>query len=275
MTVVRSSTGHAEPRRPWYGSLEFRPWRALIGARTDRLRTSEAPTPLELRYRARGVVRPRWLADNKRACRGLNVAVACAALLFSVPLMGAIALLIKLTSRGPVVFRQERIGIDRRSRRRAASLPCRREHDHGGRVFTIYKFRTMRTDASSPREVWASKGDPRVTRLGRSLRATRLDELPQFLNVLKGDMNIVGPRPEQPGIFRQLDQQFQAYRRRQRVLPGITGLAQVELGYVTDVEGVGRKVQLDLEYIRRRSAPRDLLIMGRTVPVMLFGRRWR
>jgi lipopolysaccharide/colanic/teichoic acid biosynthesis glycosyltransferase len=239
------------------------------------VRTLQTPTPLELRYRARGAVGPRWLVDNEWACRSLNVAVASLALLLSAPLMAVIATLIKLTSRGPVVFRQQRIGLDRRSRRQEGSLRCRRNRDHGGRLFTIFKFRTMREEAVSRGEVWASKDDDRITPLGRVLRATRLDELPQCVNVLKGDMNIVGPRPEQPTIFLRLDEAVEEYRDRQRVLPGITGLAQVELGYDTDIDGVRRKVELDLEYIRRRSPSRDLMIMAKTVPVILFQKVWR
>jgi lipopolysaccharide/colanic/teichoic acid biosynthesis glycosyltransferase len=123
--------------------------------------------------------------------------------------------------------------------------------------------------------VWASKHDPRITLVGRFLRATRLDELPQFLNVLKGDMNIVGPRPEQPEIFSELHGELGwRYRDRQKVLPGITGLAQVHLGYDTDLDGVRKKVEMDLEYIRSRSATQDLTIMAKTVPVMVFKKVW-
>jgi lipopolysaccharide/colanic/teichoic acid biosynthesis glycosyltransferase len=119
-------------------------------------------------------------------------------------------------------------------------------------------------------QVWAAKDDPRVTSVGRFLRATRLDELPQVFNVLKGDMNIVGPRPEQPKIFASLSEELGEYRQRQKVLPGITGLAQVRLPYDQCVDDVKRKVDLDLEYIRRRSAVKDLVIMAKTPAVMVF-----
>ena len=132
----------------------------------------------------------------------------------------------------------------------------------------------MRDDPEAAAQ-WASKNDPRVTRLGAFLRATRIDELPQFFNVIKGDMNIVGPRPEQPQIFRDLRHEIHQYQDRQRVLPGITGLAQVTLGYDTSVDDVKKKVEKDLEYIERRSPAKDLMIMLKTVPVMLFRKVWK
>ena len=136
----------------------------------------------------------------------------------------------------------------------------------------IYKFRTMFVTPDAT-QVRAARDDPRVTRVGRFLRAVRLDELPQLFNVLKGDMNIVGPRPEQPEIFAELKEQLPSYAKRQRVLPGITGLAQVCADYDRSLEDVRRKVKLDLEYINRRSALHDLSIMARTIPVMIFPSR--
>jgi lipopolysaccharide/colanic/teichoic acid biosynthesis glycosyltransferase len=135
------------------------------------------------------------------------------------------------------------------------------------------KFRTMHLDrGNGDRHVWARPDDSRVTAIGRVLRKVRLDELPQLYNVLKGDMNVVGPRPEQPAIFVYLREQIEAYQRRQRVRPGITGWAQVNQGYDQSVDDVRNKLRFDLEYIRRQSAPEDLKIMLRTLPVMLFGR---
>lgn len=206
--------------------------------------------------------------------RALNVGVALVAILLTAPLMLMIALLIKLGSPGPVIFRQDRVGVDRRRNRGPQSLPSRRSDDRGGNVFMIYKFRTMRADSGGAKQVWASKDDPRITPFGRILRAMRLDELPQLVNVLNGDMNIVGPRPEQPRIFAELSEEIEEYRDRQRVLPGITGLAQVNHGYDTDLEGVRKKVELDLTYIRRRSAIHDLSIMARTLPVIVLRRVW-
>jgi lipopolysaccharide/colanic/teichoic acid biosynthesis glycosyltransferase len=191
-------------------------------------------------------------------------------IVLSAPLMLVIAVLIKLTSPGPVIYKQPRVGLDRRARGGTASVGHRRKEDSGGRIFTIYKFRTMRTTEGPARQVWASNTDPRITPVGRVLRKFRLDELPQLFNVLKGDMNVVGPRPEQPEIFQSLQQELGHYRGRQRVLPGITGLAQVTLPYDQSLDDVKRKVDLDLDYIRRRSAMEDLLIMAKTMPVMVF-----
>jgi lipopolysaccharide/colanic/teichoic acid biosynthesis glycosyltransferase len=194
--------------------------------------------------------------------------VALIGITLTLPLLVVIAILVKLTSRGPVIYKQPRVGIDRRIDRGPPTH--RRKVDRGGRIFTIYKFRTMRSDQRSSVQCWASDDDPRITPLGRILRSFRLDELPQLFNVLKGDMNIVGPRPEQPDIFAGLRQELRRYRDRQRVLPGITGLAQVTLPYDQSLSDVKRKVDLDLKYIRRRSASQDLLIMAKTMPVMVF-----
>jgi lipopolysaccharide/colanic/teichoic acid biosynthesis glycosyltransferase len=136
----------------------------------------------------------------------------------------------------------------------------------------MYKFRTMYLERQNGgREAWATPGDPRVTPLGRVLRRFRLDELPQLINVIRGDMNVVGPRPEQPSIFVSLREHIQGYQRRQRVRPGITGWAQINRGYDGSVDDVRAKLALDLEYISRQSALEDLRIMLRTPPVMLFG----
>jgi lipopolysaccharide/colanic/teichoic acid biosynthesis glycosyltransferase len=206
--------------------------------------------------------------------RRLNVAVAALGLMIAAPLMLLAAIAIKLDSRGPLIFKQKRVGLDRRGSRGPGSENRRRQSDMGGRVFTMYKFRTMTHQPDGAKEQWATKQDMRVTRVGRFLRATRIDELPQLYNVLKGDMNIVGPRPEQPGIFQELRREVGEYQERQKVLPGITGWAQVNLGYDTGIEDVKKKVELDLEYIQRRSATRDLAIMAKTMPVMVFRKVW-
>ncbi len=219
--------------------------------------------------------RPRVVPRRTRregARRVLNVAIAALGLVLALPLMIAIAVLIKLTSRGPVFFTQTRIGLDRRALTGAGGN-TRRHIDAGGQLFTMYKFRTMSVETErAKKQVWASPDDPRVTAVGRVLRRFRLDELPQLWNVLLGDMNVVGPRPEQPSIFNYLRVQVEGYARRQRVRPGITGWAQINLAYDRSVDDVRRKVAHDLEYIRNRSALEDLKIMLRTVPVML-GRR--
>jgi lipopolysaccharide/colanic/teichoic acid biosynthesis glycosyltransferase len=205
------------------------------------------------------------------ARRAANVAIAVLLIVLAFPLMALIAVLVKLTSPGPVLYTQARVGIDRR-----AGLPDpegRRLVDYGGRLFRIYKFRTMHV--ASARQTWASPDDPRVTRLGRILRRTRLDELPQLFNVLTGDMNLVGPRPEQPGLFIELREKIPGYELRQRVLPGLTGWAQVNQPYDRDLDDVRRKVAFDLEYIERASVLHDLRIVATTLPALLFrGRGW-
>jgi lipopolysaccharide/colanic/teichoic acid biosynthesis glycosyltransferase len=201
----------------------------------------------------------------------LNVVIATVGLVLTLPLMVAIAVLIKLTSRGPVLFTQPRIGLDRRDLSRAGGN-TRRHFDYGGQPFRMYKFRTMRVNDRTSRQVWARRDDPRVTAIGRVLRKLRLDELPQLWNVLMGDMNVVGPRPEQPSIFVYLREQIQGYQRRQRVLPGITGWAQVNRSYDSNVDDVREKLNYDLEYIRQRSALEDFKIMLLT-PAVMLGRR--
>jgi lipopolysaccharide/colanic/teichoic acid biosynthesis glycosyltransferase len=216
------------------------------------------------------------LSTNERSIRALNVVVAALILVVSLPVWVLIAIAVKLTSRGPVFYKQQRVGLDQRTReeRRTGSprdVNARRADDIGGRPFVIVKFRTMRTDAeASGQAVWASSTDDRLTPVGGFLRSCRLDELPQLLNVIRGDMNLVGPRPERPQLFGELRRQIPAYQRRQRVRPGITGHAQVNLQYDTSVDDVRRKVQHDLEYIARRSVMADLKIMLKTIPVMLF-----
>jgi lipopolysaccharide/colanic/teichoic acid biosynthesis glycosyltransferase len=204
--------------------------------------------------------------------RVVNVLVAAVGIIVTLPLMLVIGVLIKLTSRGPVLFKQLRVGLDQRALSRAGGN-TRRKLDMGGRPFVMYKFRTMCSeDGRAGREVWASPDDARVIPVGRFLRACRLDELPQLFNVLKGDMNVVGPRPEQPTLFVQLREQIEGYQRRQRARPGITGWAQINQDYDRSIDDVRRKVRFDLEYIRRQSAREDLKIMARTLPVMLFRR---
>lgn len=204
--------------------------------------------------------------------RVLNVLAAAVGLVLTLPLMLLIAALIKLISPGPVLFIQARVGLDRRALSRAGGN-TRRRLDQGGVPFNMYKFRTMYVASEADdRQVWARPDDERVTPFGRVLRRFRLDELPQLFNVLRGDMNLVGPRPEQPAIFVDLREQIEGYQRRQRVRPGITGWAQVNLSYDRSVDDVRRKLAYDLEYIRNQSAFEDLRIMLRTPAVMLNGR---
>lgn len=206
---------------------------------------------------------------DERLNRAMNVILATVALVIVSPIMLVVGLLVKLTSPGPVLYTQERVGLDRR-RGRAAPPGERRGRDLGGRLFTIYKFRSMRVDAEKDgTAVWARRNDPRATPIGKVLRATRLDELPQLFNVLEGDMNIVGPRPERPCIFGQMREQIGEYPLRQLAKPGITGWAQVNHTYDTCVDDVKVKVRYDLEYLETQGIWTDIKIMARTVPVML------
>lgn len=206
------------------------------------------------------------------ARRGLNVVVAFIGIVLTLPLWVLISIAIKLTSRGPVLYTQTRIGVDTRSTDAQSGDP-RRRYDMGGRPFRIYKFRTMTVDAEAASgPVWAKKNDTRVTALGRVLREYRLDELPQLINVLRGEMNVVGPRPERPAIFDELRERIPGYQRRQQARPGITGHAQVNLEYDGSIDDVRQKVAYDLEYIERAGFWEDLKIMANTIPVMLFRR---
>jgi exopolysaccharide biosynthesis polyprenyl glycosylphosphotransferase len=162
-----------------------------------------------------------------------------------------IALLIRLDDGGPVFFRQERVG-------------------RGRRPFLIWKFRTMQVEAEADGPVWAAPDDARVTRVGRLLRRTRLDELPQFFNVLKGDMALVGPRPERPQFVRILEQAVPFYQRRHLMRPGITGWATVRFGYGDTVTDKWRSHEYDLYYLKHRSPLLDLEILARTVVVMIL-----
>ena len=175
-------------------------------------------------------------------------------ILLSAPIMLLVAVIIKLESRGPVLFRQERVGQD-------------------GVPFTVMKFRTMRVDAearSGP--VWASPDDPRVTRIGKWLRLSRIDEIPQMFNVIAGQMSFVGPRPERPFFVEELSEKIKFYPLRLTVKPGVTGWAQVNMAYAASIEDTMEKLRFDLYYIKNMSLLFDLNILLRTVGVILFGK---
>ena len=202
--------------------------------------------------------------------RVVNIVIAGLALLLLAPVCVLVAIVVKLTSPGPVFYTQTRVGADRRWNRTTA-LNERRIEDLGGQPFTILKFRSMRTDAeANGQAVWATKHDARVTPVGRVLRKTRLDELPQLINVLRGEMNIVGPRPERPSIVVRLRNDIPEYPFRHRVKPGITGWAQINHSYDSCLEDVKTKVRYDLEYISGQSIWFDLKVMIMTLPVMIF-----
>ena len=207
-----------------------------------------------------------WRDGGRRV---LNVMMALILLTLTFPIMVVIGFLVKLTSPGPILYTQARVGVDRRHDR-AGITDGRRVVDYGGKLFRIYKFRTMRVGPDGGPQKWATKDDPRVTPVGRFLRRYRLDELPQLFNVLLGDMNLVGPRPEQPRIFAVLRDQIPNYEARQRVLPGITGLAQVSQAYDTSTDDVRRKVGFDLQYIERQSTLEDLRIIALTLPAIVW-----
>jgi sugar transferase (PEP-CTERM system associated) len=183
-----------------------------------------------------------------------DIVLSIGMLLVALPVMALVAVLVKLDSRGPVLFRQERVG-------------------QNGRIFTLNKFRSMRTDAErASGAVWATTNDPRVTRVGRFLRRSRLDELPQLFNVLAGNMSFVGPRPERPEFVRLLQRDIPFYMGRLAVKPGITGWAQVRHQYAASVEDTLEKLQYDLYYIKNLSPFLDLVVLLHTIQVVLFAR---
>jgi lipopolysaccharide/colanic/teichoic acid biosynthesis glycosyltransferase len=209
------------------------------------------------------------------------VVAACAIALVS-PVMLIAALLTKIESPGPVLFVQERIGLnrrrsDRRSRQMRINLEertgaDRRARDNPGRPFRIYKFRTMVQNAEDAGPVLACENDPRITRFGRVMRKTRIDELPQFINVIKGDMSIIGPRPERSYFIDKMKQDVPEFTMRLVVKPGITGLAQVENGYTKTLDEMKRKLFYDLKYIADLSITQELKILLKTVYVVVTGK---
>lgn len=183
-----------------------------------------------------------------------NAALAVTALVLLSPIMLLVALAVKISSSGPVLYRQRRVGQD-------------------GSVFTVYKFRSMYADAEKATgAVWASKDDPRVTPVGRVIRKYRLDELPQLFNVLRGEMSIVGPRPERPEFVKTLSEQIPFYRQRHCVKPGITGWAQINHKYGDTIEDTIRKLEYDLYYIKHMSFSLDTYIIFHTLKTMILSR---
>jgi len=182
--------------------------------------------------------------------RTAEILLCLALLVLTLPVMLAAALAIRLGSHGPILFRQQRVGLH-------------------GVPFQVLKFRTMRADAEPNGPVWATPSDPRITRVGALLRKSRIDELPQLLNVLRGQMSLVGPRPERPHFVDLLARELPNYRDREHAKPGITGWAQVRFRYGSSIEDSRRKLELDLYYLRHRSLLLDLLILLLTVRTVL------
>jgi len=214
--------------------------------------------------------------------RAIDMVGALIGVILATPLFIIIPILIKLDSSGPIFFRQERIGKNRRHNdRRSISIPCqlenrrtdRRQTPSYGKPFMIFKFRTMYQDAEKQTgPVWAVKNDPRITRVGAFLRATRIDEIPQLFNVLKGDMSLVGPRPERAFFIKKLRNVIDDYDTRLLVRPGLKGLAQVKFKYDESEEDTMVKVKYDLNYIRELNIIKDLGIILKTVYVVLAAR---
>ena len=222
--------------------------------------------------------------------RVIDLGGAVVLLVLLAPLMLMVAVAVKLTSSGPALFQQERVGlnlrrsrIDRRRNPRVRDLPLvvdserrdqsreRRVHSAYGRPFMLYKFRTMTVDAEKNGAQLAVKNDPRITSIGRFLRKTRLDELPQLWNVIRGEMSLVGPRPERPEFMDELSSEIPDYLQRLGLRPGLTGVAQIVNGYDSDVESVRRKVAFDLLYLQNCCPSNDFKILLRTVRVVLTG----
>jgi len=222
------------------------------------------------------------IAMGRTVKRSIDILGAVTGLLLTSPVWLIMPILIKLDSHGPVFYTQTRVGENRRRRDRRfyqrAGVTDRRNSDRRqdncyGRPFRVFKFRTMVQDAEkNSGAVWASANDPRITRLGAFLRKSRIDEIPQFINILKGDMSLVGPRPERPEFVSQLVKEVPNYADRLQVKPGLTGLAQVENGYDSSIDSVHRKVAYDLEYIRTWSVWKDIRIMLKTVVVVFTGK---
>jgi len=238
-------------------------------------RLEPRPTPVDEEIEEMAWELERFVdARSDRARRFVDVALSSMALAALAPVMSIVALAIKLDSPGPVFYAQDRVGINRRRAERRQGNRAgsgRRRIVNAGRPFRIYKFRTMRTDAEAAGPQWARDGDPRITRIGAILRKTRLDEVPQFINVLRGDMTLVGPRPERPFFVDILQSEIPHYSKRLLVKPGITGLAQVNNGYDDSIESVRHKVMWDLRYIRAQNARAHLQILIKTVRTVLTG----
>jgi len=208
------------------------------------------------------MLRPSWLIFTGRGRQAklaefsrsfVHWLIALIGAILSLPIVVITAALVKLESRGPVFYKQERVGKN-------------------GRTFVLMKFRSMRVDAESDGPVWATKGDARTTRVGRVIRKIRVDEIPQFWNILRGEMSFVGPRPERPHFVAQLAEEIPFYEQRHLIAPGLTGWAQIKYPYGASIEDARQKLQYELFYIKNQSLILDAIIMFETIKIILFGR---
>jgi sugar transferase (PEP-CTERM system associated) len=208
------------------------------------------------------MLRPSWLIFSGRGRQArisgmtrtlVHRLVALIGAILSLPIVLVTAILVKLDSKGPVFYRQERVGVH-------------------GQPFTLVKFRSMRVDAEDAGPVWASKDDDRTTRVGRIIRKIRVDEIPQFWNILRGEMNFVGPRPERQHFVEQLAREIPYYEQRHLIPPGLTGWAQIKYAYGASIEDARQKLQYDLFYVKNQSLMLDAIVLFETIKIILFGR---
>lgn len=237
---------------------------AVLSCLDSRRRVTDTPTFVEKYLNevpAENITVQWFLVADVQATAGYDaikriadIAAAVLAFALTLPLWPLIALLIRLDSRGSAIYSQARVGLH-------------------GRVFQIYKFRTMRADAEREGARWAEANDDRITRVGRLLRQSRLDELPQLWNILRGDMSLVGPRPERPEFVEKLAEVIPHYRQRHLIKPGLTGWAQIRFRYGASVQDAHRKLCYDLYYLKYRSIDLDAAIIIRTIGAFLLGAR--
>jgi len=263
LSVAALRTGPLRGRRIWAVVVTQDARVAMAGAESrlgGRVRLFDDVTFRErqLRRLDLGHLSPGWLdaatAPGRLTAgvrRAADIAISLGILALSLPVMLAAAALVWLTSPGPILYRQVRVGL-------------------AGQHFVLFKFRSMSVNAEAQGPAWAARHDPRVTRFGRVMRRSRIDELPQLLNVLRGEMSIVGPRPERPHFVDQLNGLIPFYVDRTRVKPGITGWAQVNYPYGASVEDARQKLAYDLYYVKNHNLLLDLLILVATVRVILF-----
>ena len=234
---------------------------------------------------------PRYNVDSlpmsyRRSKRVMDILGALVLGVLLAPVWITFPIVIKLTSGpGPIIFRQTRVGLNNRKRAALATDDSnsadnvvrfgkvdRRTKFAYGKPFTLYKFRTMRNDAEKDGAQFAQANDARVTNLGKFMRKTRIDEIPQLINVLRGEMSLVGPRPERPFFVDQLSKEIPNYLNRLGLRPGLTGIAQIENGYDNDTESFRRKVAYDIQYLQHCSVGNDLKILFRTIHVIVTGK---